>query len=175
VTLPSLIVIPVFAAAFWATEPKRRARLSAEQDGKIKQTLADTVAGAAYVRDLIFSPREHGLGLLGNVLYWTGDIVCLWAALQIVGAQITFAKLVLAYSGGYVLTRRALPLGGAGFVEVALTIALVGVGMKFVPALVGVIIYRLFNFWLPIIPALWFMPAISELRRRFRAAERRTA
>ena len=175
VTLPSLLVIPVFVVAFWATSPRRVERLSKPQDGAVKRTLADSVAGAGYVRGLLASPREHGLGLLGNALYWAGDIVCLWAALQIVDVQITAAALVLAYSGGYVLTRRALPLGGAGFVEVALTLALAGMGVEFVPALVGVIIYRLFNFWLPIIPALWFMPAIGELRRRFRAAERRTA
>ena len=34
-----------------------------------------------------------------------------------------------------------------------------------------VVVYRLFNFWLPILPALYLMPALSELRRRFRAAE----
>ena len=32
---------------------------------------------------------------------------------------------------GYVLTRRALPAGGAGFVEIALTLALVGMGMHY--------------------------------------------
>lgn len=45
-------------------------------------------------------------------------------------------------------------------------------GMHVVPALVGVIICRLFNFWLPIVPALILLPALSDLRSRFRAAER---
>jgi uncharacterized membrane protein YbhN (UPF0104 family) len=165
----------VFAVALWATSPRRVERLSKPREGAVKRRLADSVAGAGYVRRLLTSPREHGLGLVGNALYWGGDIVCLWAALQIVGVNIGAAALVLAYSVGYVLMRRALPLGGAGFVEVALTLALVGMRVKFVPALVGVIIYPLFNFWGPIVPALWFMPAIGELRRRFRAAERRTA
>ena len=110
-------------------------------------------------------------GRLGNWLYWCGDILCLWAALQLGGGRLTAAALVLAYSGGYVLTRRALPAGGAGLVEVALTFALVGMGMRFAPALVGVIIYRLFNFWLPIVPALIIMPALRDLRARFREAE----
>ena len=57
-------------------------------------------------------------------------------------------------------------------VELALTLALVGMGLSFVPALVGVIIYRLFNFWLPILPALVVMPAIRDLRLRLRTAER---
>ena len=79
------------------------------------------MAGAGNVRSLIVNPREHELGPIGNSLYWAGDVLCLWAALQLVGGKhITLAALVLAYASGYVLTRRALPAGGAGIVEVAL-------------------------------------------------------
>lgn len=78
---------------------------------------------------------------------------------------------MLGYSGGYVLTRRALPAGGAGFVEIALTLALVGMGLHFAPALLGVVVYRLFNFWLPIVPALVLLPSIRQLRARFHTAE----
>lgn len=170
-TLPGLTVIPVFAAAWWATSPERVDRLKRPRSSRVKGMLANGVAGAHYVRRLLTSPREHGLGVLGNVVYWVGDIACLAAALELCGAETTWARLVLAYSGGYVLTRRALPAGGAGFVEVALTFALVGMGVRFAPALVAVLIYRLFNFWLPIIPALYLMPALTDLRRRFRAAE----
>jgi uncharacterized membrane protein YbhN (UPF0104 family) len=138
----------------------------------VRRLVADSVAGAAMVRTLLTSPREHGLGVLGNSLYWAGDIACLWAALQLVGAHPTAAALVLAYSGGYVLTRRALPAGGAGFVEVALTFALTGIGVPLAHALIAVVVYRLFNFWLPIVPALAFIPAIRELRQRFSDAGR---
>jgi uncharacterized membrane protein YbhN (UPF0104 family) len=174
VTLPSLTIIPCFVVAFWLTSPNRLARLSRTKrsSGWLRTTFANWVAGAGKVRGLIVSPREHGLGLLGNTLYWAGDIVCLWAALQlVVGRHITAAALVLAYASGYVLTRRALPAGGAGIVEVALTLTLVGMGVRFGPALIGVLIYRLFNFWLPIVPALALMPAIRRLRARFQTAE----
>ena len=169
-TLPGLIVVPALIVGAWATSPNRVDRLSRATGGRVKTSLANFVAGASYVRQLLLSPREHGLGVLGNVMYWVGDIGCLWAALALCGSSVTLAKLVLAYAAGYVLTRRALPAGGAGFVEVALTFALVGVGVGFVRALVAVVIYRLFNFWLPIVPALLLMPAIKELRQRFRAA-----
>ena len=174
-TLPSLLVVPTFAAAFYVTSPKRVRRLSRPRSGVIKGPLSKGVAAADNARSMLLSPREHGLGVIGNVLYWAGDILCLWAALQLAGGMhITLAALVLGYSGGYVLTRRALPMGGAGVVEVALTIALVGMGLHFVPALVGVVIYRLFNFWLPIVPALIMLPAIRELRRRFEDTAPRT-
>ena len=62
-------------------------------------------------------------------IYWAGDMACLWAALQLVGGkQLTMSALILAYAGGYVLSRRSLPAGGAGVVAVALTLALVGMG-----------------------------------------------
>jgi len=70
-----------------------------------------------------------------------------------------------------VLTRRSLPAGGAGLVEVALTFALVWMGLPFARTLVAVVIYRLFNFWLPILPAMLLMPAIKQLRERFQRAE----
>jgi uncharacterized membrane protein YbhN (UPF0104 family) len=172
-TLPSLIIVPIAGAALWATSPTRVRRLSRPRSGAVRRRVANVVAGASYVRRLLASPREHGLGVVGNAIYWAGDIVCLCAALQCVGNDhIGLSALVLAYSGGYVLTRRSLPAGGAGFVELALTLALVGMGLDFVPALGGVIIYRLFNFWLPIVPALFLIPAIRDLRRRLRRAER---
>jgi uncharacterized membrane protein YbhN (UPF0104 family) len=77
--------------------------------------------------------------------------------------------LILAYATGYVLTRRSLPLGGAGIVEVALTFALHWVGVPLGRALVGVVIYRLFNLWLPILPALAVLPSIKRLRGEFEA------
>ena len=169
-TLPGVTVVPALAVAAWATSPKRVDRLSRPRRTPVKRMLANSVAGAGYVRSLFASPREHGLGVLGNVVYWGGDIGCLWAALTLCSVSISLAKLVLAYAAGYVLTRRALPAGGAGFVEAALTFALVGMGVHLVPALLAVVIYRLFNFWLPIVPALALLPAVRDLRQRFRRA-----
>jgi uncharacterized membrane protein YbhN (UPF0104 family) len=44
-------------------------------------------------------------------------------------------------------------------------------GLPFTRTFVAVVIYRLFNFWLPIIPALALMPALKQLRQRFERAE----
>jgi uncharacterized membrane protein YbhN (UPF0104 family) len=175
VTLPGLLIVPSFAVGLWLTSPKRVRRLSKRQrsSGWLRTTFANSVLGIKNVRGLLTSPREHGLGVLGMALYWVGDIVCLWAALQVVGGRhLTVSALILAHSGGYVLTRRSLPAGGARLVEVALTLALVGMGARFAPALIGVVLYRLFNFWLPIVPALLLIPTLRQLRTRFQEAER---
>jgi uncharacterized protein (TIRG00374 family) len=177
-TLPSLIVLPCFGLAMWVTSPKRARRLSRRRpgQGRMRRTVNDWIAGAQKARALLASPREHGLGVLGMAVYWTADIACLWMALQVVGGpRMSASALVVAYSGGYVLSRRSLPAGGAGVVEAALTIALVGMGAPFAPALVAVLIYRLFNFWIPIVPALALMPTIRDLRQRFHRAEQRVS
>jgi uncharacterized membrane protein YbhN (UPF0104 family) len=173
-TLPSLSILPCLAVGIYLTSPRRAGRLSRKRGGYLRRWLATLVAGGTTVRKLLSSPREHGVGVAGNAAYWAGDILCLWAALQIVSARITVSALVLAYAGGYVLTRRALPAGGAGIVEVALTLALFWMGLPFARTLVAVIVYRLFNFWLPILPALVLIPSIRRLRERFQEAEQLT-
>ena len=169
--LTSLLILPVLAVGVYFTAPARARRLGRLRGGLARRWLAATVTGGATLRRLVLSPREHGAGVVGNVAYWAGDILCLWAALQMVEARISVAALVLAYSGGYVLTRRALPAGGAGVVELALTFALFWMGLPFARTLVAVVIYRLFNFWLPILPALVLMPSIRQLRERFERVE----
>jgi hypothetical protein len=41
-----------------------------------------------------------------------------------------------------------------------------------VPALLGVVTYRIFNFWLPMVPAVAVLPTVAELRAEFAEAER---
>jgi uncharacterized membrane protein YbhN (UPF0104 family) len=170
-TLPSLLILPCLALGLFLTSPSRARRFSTPRGGFLRRWFAALIAGAITVRRLLLSPREHGMGVAGNAIYWVGDILCIWAALQIVDVRLSVSSLVLAYSGGYVLTRRALPAGGAGVVEVALTFAIYWMGAPFARTLVAVVIYRLFNFWLPILPALVLMPSIKQLRQRFRRAE----
>jgi uncharacterized membrane protein YbhN (UPF0104 family) len=172
ITAPALTIIPCLALGLYLTSPRRAARLSRPAGGYLRRWFAGLVAGGSLVRRLLSSPREHGAGIVGNAGYWAGDVLCLWAALQVVHLRLSLAALVLAYTGGYVLTRRALPAGGAGVVEAALTFALYWMGLPFARSLVAVVIYRLFNFWLPILPALAFLPAIRQLRERFERAER---
>ena len=172
-TLPWLAVVPGFAIAAWLSAPKRAGRLADPGDGgAVRQWFAHAIAGFWKLRCLATRPREHGMGLAGVTLYWVGDIATLWAALEVFHAELSLPALILAYATGYVATRRSLPAGGAGVVEVLMTFALVWVGLGLAPALLGVLVYRLFNFWLPIVPALVVLPSLSRLREEYRAAER---
>jgi uncharacterized membrane protein YbhN (UPF0104 family) len=73
------------------------------------------------------------------------------------------------------LTRRALPLGGAGVVEALLPFALGWLKIALAPALLAVFAYRVINLWLPLVPALVGLPTFHTLERerRRRAATAR--
>jgi uncharacterized membrane protein YbhN (UPF0104 family) len=109
--------------------------------------------------------RVHWPAFLGASVYWAGDVGCLWASLKPFGATPTFPAIVLAHAVGYVLTRRTLPFAGAGIVEVLMPLTLVAAGAPFPGAVLGVIAYRLFNLWLPLIPACAALPVVRRSLR----------
>ena len=92
---------------------------------------------------------------LGMTIYWVGDIAALGACLDVFAHQRgAVALLVVGYATGYALTRRSLPLGGAGVVEVLLPFALNWVGFTLASAVLAVVAYRIFNLWLAMIPTV---------------------
>jgi glycosyltransferase 2 family protein len=166
VTWPWLLVVPGLLAAAWVTSPRRLDRLAdASGGGRIRTGFAHAVAGLAMLRSLARQPRRHLPGLLGVALFCLGDMACLWAALMAFSVEVSLPCLVLAYATGSVASRRSLPVGGAGFVDVLMTFSLVWVGVPLAPALAGVLLHRLVSVWLPIVPALALLPHGTELRR----------
>ena len=160
-TFPWIVGVPVgFAAA--AALLLTRNRLDLRRGWR--RHVAHGVEALSLVRNLVLRPVPYGLAFLGITLYWVGDIACLWAALRTFSVHVSWPALIVAYATGYVASRRSLPAGGAGVVEVLMTFALVWVGLPLAPALAGVLLYRLFNFWLPIVPALVFLPTVKRLR-----------
>jgi len=166
VTWPWMLVVPGLLAALWVTSPRRRDRLADRSTGgTIRGAVAHAVGGLVIVRSLATRPRQHLAAVFGVALFCLGDMVCLWAALKAFSVDISGPSLVLAYATGSVASRRSLPAGGAGLVEVLMTFALVWVGIPLAPALAGVLLHRLVSFWLPIVPALAVLPHGARLRR----------
>ena len=85
---------------------------------------------------------------------WAGEVFVLWVCLAaFTRTTPSVAAVVVGYATGYALTRRTLPLAGAGAVEALLPFALVWVGYGLAPAVLAVFAYRIFNLWLPLGPA----------------------
>jgi uncharacterized membrane protein YbhN (UPF0104 family) len=117
-----------------------------------------------YVLRCLFTRFEHVLAPAGTALYWFGDILCLWACLRVFEPQpLGVAQLLIGYATGYALTRRTLPFAGAGAVEALLPFALSWAGMPLAAAVLGVLLYRVINLWLPIIPATVGLRAVRTM------------
>jgi Lysylphosphatidylglycerol synthase TM region len=123
--------------------------------GWLKGILGPPLDAIAVVGQIVAAPRRHGgAAFSGMALYWAGEVFVLWVCLAAFnGFTPGVAAVVVGYATGYALTRRTLPLAGAGAVEALLPFALVWVGFGLAPAVLAVFAYRLFNLWLPLGPA----------------------
>src|SRR6187551_665772 len=159
-TLPWAICVPLgFVAAFWALRYHRKFSRASGWRGALGHAL-DAVA---VVRNLLCAPFKHGSAFVGMGLYWIGEIFSLSAALHAFGSpRPAIAALIIGYATGYALTRRTLPLAGAGVVEALLPFSLVWVGAGLAPAVLAVFVYRIFNLWLPLVPAVVGMRALRH-------------
>ena len=153
-TLPWLLLVPsCFVAAAFVTQPGRVERLSATTGSLPRRALGFAIAGTAWVRAALPDPTARRM-VVSSVLYWAGNVACLWASLRSVGETLPLPELVLAFVIGQAAMILPLPLGGVGGVDAAMTYALTAVGIALAPSLVAVGVYRLFAFWAPTVPAL---------------------
>jgi uncharacterized membrane protein YbhN (UPF0104 family) len=149
-TLPWAIAVPLgFGAAFAMLA--RRHRVGAE--GRWRAILGHGLDAVQMLKQLASQGAVHGGAFLGTTLYWVGDVGCLWACLRAFHDSPDIAALIIGYATGYALTRRTLPLGGAGSVEVLVSFALAWTGIPLAKAVLAVCAYRIFNLWLPLLPA----------------------
>ncbi len=133
--------------------------------GRLKKILGPPLDAIAVVGQIVAAPRRHGAAAFsGMAVYWIGEVFVLWVCLAAFnGVTPGVAAVVVGYATGYALTRRTLPLAGAGAVEALLPFALVWVGFGLAPAVLAVFAYRVFNLWLPLGPAAF---GLYHLQRR---------
>jgi uncharacterized membrane protein YbhN (UPF0104 family) len=160
-TIPWATLVPLGAAL--AILGVRHRHRFAGRDGW-RRRLRDVLESIHILFRLALQWRRHWPAFIGATIYWAGDVICLWTCLQPFRAAPPVAAIVLAHAVGYSLTRRTLPFAGAGIVEVLMPLTLVASGAPFAGAILGVIAYRIFNLWLPLLPAV---AALPYLRRRY--------
>lgn len=165
-------VPPCFAAGLWISAPGRRERFI-EAQGKLRQALGIAVRGLVYLRELLAGPlRAKVRAVSGGVVYWAGDLVCAWAALRAFGTTLGLAPLLVGYTTGYLAEALPLPAGGSGGVEAAMTGSFVLAGAPLDGALLGAVTFRVFNFWLPAVPAIISVMTVRGLREQLQEIAR---
>ncbi len=171
--VPAIIggVAIVLALAFTLVPDRfdRRINRWAEDSGWFGRAVAKLApvpdAVAAGVREALTIIRERDGAVLGAILWWYFDVLTLWAAFHAFGDPPPFVVLVMAYFVGMFANLLPLP-GGVGGVEGGLIGALIAFGVPGSLAIVAVLTYRAFSFWLPTIPGAI---AYVQLRRTVQA------
>ncbi len=97
----------------------------------------------------------HDRALLWRAIGWASanwllDAASLWAFVAAFGHRTNAVGLLVSYGLAQVLAAIPLTPGGLGVVEATLTATLVGFGVPKGIAILGVIGWRLFEFWIPI-------------------------
>jgi uncharacterized membrane protein YbhN (UPF0104 family) len=151
-------VIAAVASAQWVTPG----------EGRIRTLMAPVGSGVRDARRLL---RTGNAGLAGALMWWGFDIAVLWACFEAFGAAPSFAVITVAYFVGMLATTLPLP-GGVGGVDGGMVGALLAFGVEPELALIAVLAYRGFAFWLPILPGA---VAYIGLRRTVAGWEREDA
>jgi uncharacterized membrane protein YbhN (UPF0104 family) len=122
---------------------------------------AAPAAAASGVRTALGLVRDRNPALLGALGWWGFDMAVLWASFHAFGGSPQIPVIVLAYFVGQLGNVLPLP-GGIGGVDGAMIGAFSAFDVSSSLAVVSVLTYRAFAFWLPTVPGVI---AYLQLRR----------
>jgi uncharacterized protein (TIRG00374 family) len=125
-----------------------------------RRVAAAPASAASGVRTAIALARSRDPQILGAIAWWGFDIGVLWACFHAFGTVPPKAVIVMSYFIGMIGNTLPLP-GGIGGVDGGMIGAFLAFGVSGETALVAVLAYRGFAFWLPTIPG-----AIAYLQLR---------
>jgi undecaprenyl-diphosphatase len=97
-------------------------------------------------------PTKLVLLLGGSMLLTFAYLSTLYFSVQAFGGGLPFATVGAVYLVGAAVAQAAPTPGGLGAVEAALIGGLVAAGLENTVAVPAVFLYRLFTFWIPVLP-----------------------
>jgi uncharacterized membrane protein YbhN (UPF0104 family) len=153
----AITVVPAIFA-FVVVSTIASSQLVRPGDSRFRRWVVPIGDGIRHARRLV---RSGNPGLLGAFLWWGFDIAVLWACFHAFGDSPQVGVLIVAYFVGMLANTLPLP-GGVGGVDGGMVGALAAFGTDPGLAIVAVLAYRFFSFWLPIAPGA---VAFASLRR----------
>lgn len=158
------VIVIALAMALVPTQIDRTLARWAAGSGRGAQAVAQASKAPAAVsegvREALRMVRDREWGASGAVIWWYFDILTLWAAFHAFGDPPPFGVIVLGYWVGMLANLLPLP-GGIGGVDGGMIGAFIAFGVPASLAIVAVLTYRAFAFWLPTLPG-----AIAYLQLR---------
>ncbi|MCW3015731.1 MAG: hypothetical protein JWO02_2823 [Solirubrobacterales bacterium] len=163
-TIAFVIIAIMLAIALVPGDLERRLDRYKPSNPRLARIMRRLATGPASlsggVRFAISKVRRPDAAMIGTLTWWAFNVAVLYAAFRAFGDPPPIAVLVMGYFVG--LLGNLLPLpGGIGGVDGGMIGAFAAFGVDPGLALVAVLVYRLFAFWLPTIPG-----AIAYLQLR---------
>jgi uncharacterized membrane protein YbhN (UPF0104 family)/predicted Ser/Thr protein kinase len=149
-----VLVVALILIAMAAVGPVRRlaiGRLRPLFDGVVPRLL-----------DVLQSPRKILTGLGGTLMLTACFVTCLDSSIRAFGGSLSWTAVAVVFMTCNALGSAAPTPGGLGAVEAALTAGLTLAGLPGQTALSAVLLFRIFTFWLPVLPG-W--AAFTHLQR----------
>jgi uncharacterized protein (TIRG00374 family) len=177
--VPAVVAVVVAALAlslaFVPPDLQRRLERHARRHGRlgrVAQRLANAPAAvSAGLRDAGTHVRSRDPALLGAFAFWGFQVAVLWAAFRAFGDAPTVPVLTQAFFLGMLGNLLPMP-GGVGGVEGGMIAALVAFGVSGGLAVVAVLVYRAFTFWLPLLPGVIAFFRLRKTVERWSAQRR---
>lgn len=164
-TIALIITAVALLLALVPTDFQRRLDGVAHRQGRIgrfaQRAASVPAAASSGIRDAARLVRARDPAVLGAFAYWAFQIATLWAAFRAFGESPPPAVLVMAFFVGMLGNLLPMP-GGIGGVDGGMIGAFAAFYVDAGLAVVAVLVYRGFVFWLPTVPGLI---AYLQLRR----------
>jgi uncharacterized protein (TIRG00374 family) len=175
-TLALIATVLGLSIAFVPTDFERRLQTLAlrhGRTGRMAQRLATLPATASSgIRDALHHLRSKDPALLGAIGFWACQIAVLWACFEAFGQSPPLAVLVLGFFVGMLGNLLPLP-GGIGGVDGGMIGAFAAFNVDTGLAVVAVLAYRAFTFWLPTVPGVIAYLQLRKTVERWRLEGRR--
>ncbi len=123
------------------------------EQGPLKRLAHLPASASAGIRIALRRLRHPDAAVVGAVAFWAFQIAVLWAAFEAFGHSPPIAVLVVGFFVGMLGNLLPLP-GGIGGVDGGMIGAFAALGVDSGLALVAVLTYRGFTFWLPTVPGV---------------------
>ncbi|WP_229811827.1 lysylphosphatidylglycerol synthase transmembrane domain-containing protein [Streptosporangium pseudovulgare] len=102
--------------------------------------------------DVLQTPSKLFEGFAGTLLLTIFFVTCLDASIRAFGGSLDFTAVAIVFLAGNAIGSAAPTPGGLGAVEVSLAAGLTLAGLPKEIATSAVLLFRLFTFWLPVLP-----------------------
>jgi len=121
---------------------------------------------------LLRQPRQLALAAAGALGNWVFDLICLWAALRAFGPTPSATFIGVAFGVAQVAASLPISPAGLGVVESSLVPLLISGGTSPTVSVLGVLAWRLWNYWLPMpIGGVAYLLILRERHSRRRSRQ----